>query len=139
MNTQKVNTTAYHPQTDGLVERFNGTLAQTLSMYVSTDQKNWDHHLPQALFAYRVSPSNTTGESPFYMLYGREPRLPMDVSLLPPAKVSASTEEHLARIVQNIEEIDELVKINTQRAQQKMKDYCNDRSVPVAYDLGDRV
>ena len=51
MNTSKLNTTAYHPQTDGLVERFNGTLAQTLSMFVSSNQKDWDQHLPQVLFA----------------------------------------------------------------------------------------
>ena len=67
MNTSKLNTTAYHPQTDGLVERFNGTLAQTLSMFVSSNQKDWDQHLPQVLFAYRVSPNATTGESPFYL------------------------------------------------------------------------
>ena len=40
MNTRKANTTAYHPQTDGLVERFNGTLAEALSMYISSPQKD---------------------------------------------------------------------------------------------------
>ena len=73
MNTRRTHTTAYHPQTDGLVERFNGTLAEGLSMYVSTHQKDWDRHIPMILFAYRVSPNATTKESPFYLLYGREP------------------------------------------------------------------
>eukprot|EP00795_Rhopilema_esculentum_P005471 gene5471-biopygen457 len=62
MNTRKLNTTAYHPQTDGLVERFNGTLAEGLSMYVSSHQKDWDRHIPMILFAYRVSPHATTGQ-----------------------------------------------------------------------------
>lgn len=84
LDIHKLNTMAYHPQTDGLVERFNGTLAQSLSMYVSKDQKDWDRHISTVLFAYRVSPSDVTGESPFYLLYGRDPRLPMDVSLLAP-------------------------------------------------------
>ena len=70
MNTSKLNTTAYHPQTNGLVERFNGTLSETLSMFVSTNQKDWDEHIPQVLFAYHMSPNATTGESPFYLLYG---------------------------------------------------------------------
>ena len=70
MNTSKLNTTAYHPQTDGLIERFNGTLSETLSMFVSTNQKDWDEHIPQVLFAYHVSPNATTGESPFYLLCG---------------------------------------------------------------------
>ena len=51
MNTRILNTSTYHPQSDGLVERFNGTLAQSLSMYVSSDQKDWDQHISQVLYA----------------------------------------------------------------------------------------
>ena len=90
MNTSKLNTTAYHPQTDGLVERFNSTFVQTLSMFVISNENDWDEHLPQILFAYRVSPNATTGKSPFYLLYGREPQLPMDVSLLSPTNLNPS-------------------------------------------------
>ena len=75
INTKKVNTTAYHPQSDGIVQRFNHTLCQSISMYVISDQKDWDNYLAEILFAYRVSPHDTTGESSFFLLYGREPRL----------------------------------------------------------------
>ena len=54
MNTRKLNTTAYHPQTDGLVERFNNTLTE--SMFVNSEQTDWDLFLPSIVFAYRVSP-----------------------------------------------------------------------------------
>ena len=100
---KKLNTTAYHPQTDGLVECLNSTLCQTLSMFVSKNQKDWDVFIPAALFAFRTSPSESTGESPFYLLYGREPRLPMEVSLLPPGDPTSSIAEHRRRIVRNIE------------------------------------
>ena len=123
MGTKKEYTSSYHPQCDGLVERFNGTLAQSLSHYVSSDQKDWDRYLNPVLFGYRVSPSEVTGESPFYMLYGREPRLPMDVSFLPPREISASIAEHRARVVENIEIAHRIAKENIQRAQQRMKDY----------------
>ena len=103
VNTEKVFMTSYHPQTDGLVERLNGTLVQSLSKYISSDQKHWDEHLPSVLLAYRVSPSEVTGDSPFFLLYGREPRLPMDVSLLPPKDLSASIAEHRARVVEHLE------------------------------------
>ena len=139
MNTTKVFTTSYHPQCDGLVERFNGTLAQSLSMYVSSDQKDWDKYLNPVLFAYRVSPSDVTGESPFYMLYGREPRLPIDVSLLPPREISPSIAEHRARVVEHIEIAHRIAKENIQRAQQRMKDYHDRTAVPLKYNLGDRV
>ena len=139
MDTKKVFTTSYHPQCDGLVERFNGTLAQSLSMYVSSDQKDWDKYLNPVLFAYRVSPSDVTGESPFYMLYGREPRLPMDVSLLPPREMSPSIAEHRARVVEHIEIAHRIARENIQRAQQRMKDYHDRTAVPLKYTLGDRV
>ena len=80
----KANISSYHPQTDGLVERFNSTLCQSLSMYVSTNQKGWDDFIPLVLFAHRTSFLQAISDSPFYVLYGREPRLPVHVKYLPP-------------------------------------------------------
>lgn len=139
MNTKKVQTTAYHPQCDAIVERFNSTIAQSLSMYVSTDQKDWDVYLPSVLFAYRVSPQATTLDSPFYLLYGREPRLPPDVKLLAPSNLSSSVEEHRKRIVQQVEDAQTLARQNIQKAQQKMKALYDRNSRPAIYDVGDRV
>ena len=140
MNTWRQLTTPYHPQTDGLVERFNATLAEGLSMYVSSNQKDWDKHMPMVLFAYRVSPNATTGESPFYLLYGREPRLPIDAALiLPDSKLSWSVAKLRAEIVQNLENVQSIIKSNTQLAQQKMKAYYDLKATPVLYDVGSRV
>ena len=139
MDTKKTFTTSYHPQCDGLVERFNGTLAQSLSHYVNSSQKDWDRYLNPVLFGYRVSPSEVTGESPFFLLYGRQPRLPMDVSMLPPREVSASIAEHRARVVENIEIAHRIAKENIQRAQQRMKDYHDAHAVPIRHQIGDSV
>ncbi len=72
----KINTTAYHPQTNGLTEKFNGTLCQILSIYGNEKQSNWDEMIPTALFAYRTSIQETTLQTPFETLYSRSPRLP---------------------------------------------------------------
>ena len=117
---KKINTTSYHPQKDGLVERMNSTLCQTLSMFVSKNHKDWAVFVPSALFAFRTSPSESTGETPFYLLYGREARLPMEVSLLPPGDPISSISEHRSKIVKSIETI---ARENIARAQQKMKEY----------------
>ena len=140
INTRSQHTTAYHPQTDGLVERFNATLTEGLSMYVSSNQKDWDQHIPMILFAYRVSPNATTGESPFYLLYGREPRLPVDAALLlPTTNLSPSVAQHRARIVQNLEEAQQIISSNTQLAQQRMKLQYDKNSAPVHYEIGSKV
>ena len=139
LSIRKLNTTAYHPQCDGLVERFNATLAQSLSMYVSKNQRDWDSFVPSVLFAYRTSISETTRETPFYLLYGREPRLPLDVSLLAPQERSSAVGEHRARIVEAIERSQRLARENNQRAQQKMKFYYDKRSRDVSFAIGERV
>ena len=80
LGVKKVNTTAYHPQTDGLIERFNRTLTGERS------GADWDQHLPFVLFAYRASMQESTLESPFFLLHGRDPRLPSALELDPPSR-----------------------------------------------------
>ena len=65
MGITKTNTMAYHPQTDGLVERFHRTLTDMLAKMVVKGGKDWDKHLPYVLFAYRSNVQKSTGENPF--------------------------------------------------------------------------
>ncbi|KZS03119.1 Uncharacterized protein APZ42_034227 [Daphnia magna] len=68
-------------EANGLVERLNHTLADMLSMYVSSDHKDWDESLPFVTFAYNTSRHESTGRTPFYLVYGREAVLPIDGAL----------------------------------------------------------
>ncbi len=65
----KVNTTVYHPQTDGLVENFTRTLRSMLAKHSREFGPEWDVYLQQLLFAYRTKPRDSTGESPFFGLW----------------------------------------------------------------------
>ncbi|CAB3997885.1 Retrovirus-related Pol poly from transposon, partial [Paramuricea clavata] len=84
-------------------------------------------------------PQETTGDSPFYLLYGREPRLPIDVSLLPPSNVTKSVKKHRARIVQTIDEAHAIARANIQRTQQSMKARYDRSACESKFMLGDRV
>ncbi|KAL5505558.1 hypothetical protein EMCRGX_G007010 [Ephydatia muelleri] len=68
----KSRTTAYHPQGDGLVERFNRTLLQLLRTYVEKKEE-WEKYIPLAIFAYRTTIHHSTGVSQFEMMFGRKP------------------------------------------------------------------
>lgn len=82
--TRKLQTTAYHPATNGLTERFNKTLCAMLSAYVSAHQRDWDVYLPTVLFAYRVAVQESSRRTPFELVYGRQARLPNDLDIFVP-------------------------------------------------------
>ena len=79
LNISKTRTTAYHPQCDGLVERFNRTLQAMIATITVDHPFDWEEALPKVCIAYNTSIHSTTGYSPFYLMYGREPRLPIDI------------------------------------------------------------
>ena len=74
-----IQTSLYHPQTDGLVERFNGTLKSTLQKFVDSGQKDWDDYFLPHLTICKEEIRQSTGFSPFKLLYGRKVRGPLDV------------------------------------------------------------
>ncbi len=74
LGIKSIRTSVYHPQTDGLVERFNHTLKSMVRKFVKEDAKNWDKWLEPLLFAVREVPQASTGFFPFELLYGRQPR-----------------------------------------------------------------
>ena len=87
LGMEKLNTFGYHPQTDVLVEKFNSTLIISMISKSSTRSDDWNERLPFLLFAYRVSAQESTKESPFYLLFGRNPHLPTETTLTQPRSI----------------------------------------------------
>ena len=83
MGTKLLFSTSYHPQTDGQTEVTNRTLGALLRGLVSKTQKDWDIKLAHAEFAYNRSPTYATKHSPFEVVYGVNPKLPIDLVPLP--------------------------------------------------------
>lgn len=74
--TKGLNTTAYHPQTNGLVERFNHTIVQIISLICDVKVDDWSDYIHAACFAYNVAKQSTIDESPFFLMFGRDAQIP---------------------------------------------------------------
>ena len=85
MNIKPTFTTSYSPFQNGQIERANSIIIQQLAMYVSTDQKNWSDFVAMAAFSYNCCQQESTQNTPFKLLFCRSPRLPHDITILPPS------------------------------------------------------
>ncbi|KAG2775472.1 hypothetical protein PC129_g18884 [Phytophthora cactorum] len=140
LGIKKMFSSAYHPQTQGLVERFNGTLMCMLRMYVSETQTDWDVYLPRVLFAYRTAYHEGLGDTPFFSWYGRDPVLPIDFAFLNTGKDWKSNEVAVYRrkVYHSLRDSRRLVERQLIKAQDRHEKRL-DKQVRVTYAEGDAV
>ena len=79
LQINKTRTTAYHPQSDGMIERLNRKVKDVLAKYISVHQNDWDKFIDGVVFAYNSTVHDTTGITPYRMVFGEEIRLPVEL------------------------------------------------------------
>ncbi|KAI2658155.1 Transposon Ty3-I Gag-Pol polyprotein [Labeo rohita] len=142
LRVKQLRTTVYHPQTDGLVERFNQTLKQMLRRVSAEDRRDWDLMLPYVLFGIREVPQASTGFTPFELLFGRQPRGLLDVAKeaweQQPAR-HRSVVEHVQQMREKIDRVMPLVREHLVKAQQSQQRHYDRPAQPREFQPGDRV
>ena len=140
LGIKKINTSGYHPQTDGLVEKFNSTLVNMIAKCCETKKRDWDDHLPYLLYAYRTMVQESTHESPFYLLYGRDSRLPTETGLsMPSPTYEVDMEDYRSELVTKLSHAWCLAKNKIEKAQDAQKIQYDKRARVTEIQVGDRV
>lgn len=139
LGIHKTRTTALHPQSDGMVERFNKTIEEHLSKMVDEHQRDWDQHIPLFLMAYRSAVHNTTGLSPSKILFGRELRLPCDLVFGSPDDGTTNVEDYADELKERLLEIHKTVRSKIALASDRMKARYDLRANSTGFQQDDRV
>ncbi|XP_078515987.1 uncharacterized protein LOC144781172 [Lissotriton helveticus] len=142
LGIKQIRTSAYHPQTDGLVERYNATLKQTLKKLLGLEAKRWEDMLPLALFAIRCAPQSSTGYSPYELLYGRPPRTFLDMAQEAWEAEPDRTRplpEYVDNLKTHLSVLRDIVRQNLENAQDKQKGQYDKGTKPRVFDIGDWV
>ena len=122
LGISKLNTTAYHPQCDGAVERFNRTLKSILRKHTARFGSQWDRYLPGVLWTYRNTPHTSTGEKPSFLLYGVDCRTPTEAAYLPVSEVCPiNVEDYREELMISLSSARELAATTIQKAQSRYK------------------
>ena len=125
----KLNTTAYHPQCDGAVERFNRTLKTILRKHAAKFGCQWDRFLPGVLWAYRNTPHTSTGEKPSFLLYGIDCRSPTEAAYLPTEDIHPTdVEDYREELMLSLTSARQLAAGCIQKAQWRYKDQYDRRT-----------
>ena len=113
---------AYHPQSNGTVERLNRTLISMLRTCVCDHPKSWDLRLPEIVFAYNTTPHSSTSMSPYSLVYGTEARLPCELLTGSPVETQ-SPNDFVSHIVKRNTEASEIARHVTNAKQKIAKEY----------------
>ncbi|OWZ16730.1 Gag-pol fusion protein [Phytophthora megakarya] len=129
---------AYHPPTQGLIGRFS--LLGMLRLFVHETQTDWDVYLPRVLFAYRTSYHESLRDTPFFSLYGRDPKLTLELAFLNTTKNWKSNEvaNYRRQLYKSLHDSRRMVERQLIKAQDR-NDVRSQKRKVVSYDEGDSV
>ena len=121
-NIQRIRTSPYHPQTNGQTERMNQTIINMLKTLAERNKSNWKDHIQKLVHAYNCTTHYPTGYSPYYLLFGRTPKLPIDL-IIPSSAAHHEQTTHLSYVDKWKEQMTQAYEIaNRQSMQRKSKD-----------------
>ena len=139
LQIHKSRTTPYHPQGDGLVERFNRTLLDMLSTTIKDHHNSWEDHVQAVCLAYNTSVQPTTGYTRFYLMFGRQARIPIDIMFGNSPVVTSSPSVYATNLKQSMTFAYDQVRNKMNATFQRQKQFYDQKVHGRPFTVGDLV
>ena len=140
LGIQRSTTTVYHPSGNGQTEKFNKTLLDMLATLPEAKKNRWKEYVQPLVHAYNCTKNSVTGYSPFHLMFGREPRLPVDLKFGLVGKTEElSHKEFVEDLRTRLEEAYKIAASSISKAQKSAKKHYDQRVRGNKLQVGDRV
>ncbi|PNF18074.1 hypothetical protein B7P43_G03322 [Cryptotermes secundus] len=138
LKIKRIKTTAYHPQSNGALERTHRVLVEYLRCYILEDQTNWDKWIPYATFVFNTTPHTSTGFTPHELMFGRKPNIPGILQKEAPG-VQYTYDNYVRELQSRLQSSYELAKSNLIAKKERSKEQ-QDKTVNIPlFVIGDKV
>lgn len=134
LKIKQIKTTAFHPQSNGSLERSHQVLTDYLKHY--TNKKDWHKWLKLATFAYNTSVHEGTKFTPYQIVLGREARLPSQFAYMDEL---ITYDDHVKNLAVQLQEVRKLARNNLETAKQKSKAHYDKKIHQVKFNIGDKI
>ena len=138
LGIKKTHTTPYNPQNDGLV-RWHRTILSKLATTIKDHGEEWEDHLAKVCFAYNTSIHKSTGFTPFYLMNGRQARIPIDLIYSTPEPSDQNQGEYARNLHQSLEKAYSTARERLQIAAQRQKTNYDQCTHGEPFKVGDLV
>ncbi|KAL4240541.1 hypothetical protein ACF0H5_001333 [Mactra antiquata] len=138
MNIDKIRTSSYHPQCNGVAERFNRSLIGMLRTLEPEKKSDWKSYIASLVFAYNATKHETTGFSPFELMFGRKPRLPID-TMFSVDDVNSLKSEYVKDLQVKMQLSQDIATKVSEKSREKQKKLYDKKAKAVNLKVGDQV
>ena len=137
---EKSRTTSYHPMGNGMCERFNRSLLNMLGTLQPDQKRDWKSHVSPLVHAYNCTRHESTGQTPFFLMFGREPRLPIDLAFgLEINRPKQTLTQYVTSMKNRLKQAYEVATKEANKARQRQKGHYDLKIRGATLEPGDRV
>jgi len=138
LKIKKIKCTAYHPQSNGALERTHHVLVEYLRCFILEDQSNFDRWLPYATCVFNTTPHTATGYTPHELLFGRKPNISGMLQREPP-ETRYTYDNYVKELQYPLQSSYHTARVNLERQQERSKDYHGRNVNTPLFTTGDKV